>query len=194
MKLILTDQATGLILSLDEDIRILSTLKGIILDTNLVHLFPSRHKTFYEAINHEFIANYHAGIRSENLYFIEDISEDLVLKKTLSVNKYYFIKMMYNCATLLINQSTFFIDSNIFSMFKDIENDLDLLEEYASIRNLSKEQCLKEIKIKVKNTMINSIKVQAGIDKFTEELTYVNNLDDLKKIKENMLMYFVRTL
>ena len=96
MKIILQDQATGLILFINDDSRTIMSLKSICLDTNINFLFPNRNKEFYNLIDEQFVYSSNYTIRMNKLTELDSISESLSAKKELTFIKGNVLRILFN--------------------------------------------------------------------------------------------------
>lgn len=194
MKITLIDQASGAMLYVCDDFRIISALKTVVLDSNIIHLFPRRHSEFYGKINLDFVSQNSLILRAERLEVKDSLRPGVQAKKELAAHKADVIKVCYNCADVVLDQSNFYVNSNVFSIMQNIQSDEELFDEYVSVRNLSKEESYKEILLKNRQMMINAVKVQASVDKFIEQIEYINTDLELQLFKEKVILSFFKTL
>jgi hypothetical protein len=192
MKIILQDQATGLILFINDDSRTIMSLKSICLDTNINFLFPNRNKEFYNLIDEQFVYSSNYTIRMNKLTELDSISESLLAKKELTFIKGNVLRILFNCANVLMDQSNFFINENISSIISNLDIDSKYLTEYSYVRKMSKEQCLKELQLKNETYITNCIKSQAAIDKFVEQCYFIENKNQADDLKKEITSYFFR--
>jgi len=192
MKYIIFDNGSYLVLAETKDIRTATAVKNSMIDVEVITIF----KVGAHAIHYEKLENYNIN---KNYYTIknrvcEEINEDqlnpdIVFKKILAQKKRQIIETLYAVLNTPISHCSFYINPYIPLLFEEIlkNQDSNYFAEYLEYRQLSKEESLKEIKIKLTSHKAMLIKLQGYIDYYFERIIRENNLEKLNEILEESL-------
>jgi hypothetical protein len=189
MKYIIVDAATRVILTYVEDTRLSTSLKSSLFDVDIITLYS--HYDFYKNITDKNIEDNCLCISKQGIALKLDteVPEYIKIKKLLALKKRKIVKILFFVTEKSLSTCNFFFNPSMTYLINDMleSKNEKLLDEYLSGRGLTKEEALKELKIKSDSFNHTLIKLQSTIDYFMEMIILENDISKLDIIENKIV-------
>jgi len=188
MKYIILDCSTQVVLAQTNEKRVATLLKSVIVDITTQTLLPVRHAEAYNLITNSYIAENVFRFRKLMCEPALNVIEETVQKKRLAGVKTAIAETLIKCADIRMHEYQTFFDPHMLNIIS--ENNITMIEEYALIRNISVDEAQKELTLRKSSYDMHVIKIQAVIDKWTESMALINDINTLSNFEENIIQSF----
>lgn len=185
IKYVLQDKRTQGILCIGKSLPIITYLKMGLIDTQ-INPFFNNHEIFEWANNNSILDHQIKTSDSGKVLSLEHTDDYFLFLKTLSNARYNVLHKILCMAEMFGNNFDFIFtgsaDSIIFDLIKNPQG--PEFFEYAQLRGLPSDECLKELELKINSRKSYLIKTQALIDNFVDKVNSETDLEKLRKVPD----------
>lgn len=188
MKFIILDCSTQVVLAQTNEKRVASLLKSVLVDITTQTLLSGRHAEAYNLITNSYIEENIFRFRKLKCEPALNVIEETIQKKRLAGIKTIIAETLIKCADIKMHEYQTFFDPHMLNIIS--ENNNIMIEEYALIRNISVSEAQKELTLRKSSYDMHVIKIQAVLDKWTESVALINDIDKLSNFQSDIIQDF----